>query len=79
MTRSVMTALFGITTSLRSKSVTVVARACTRVTTPVRSPTVTVSPMRIGRSNNMIKPETKFAKISCRPNPRPTPMAATSH
>ncbi len=43
------------------------------VTLPVRSRMVTVSPMRIGFSNRIIRPEIKLAKISCRPNPRPTP------
>ncbi|MNP53402.1 hypothetical protein D3C76_1478760 [compost metagenome] len=27
----------------------------------------------------MIRPEMKLAKISCKPKPRPTPRAATSH
>src|SRR5690554_2604403 len=40
---------------------------------------VMVSPIRTGRSNRMINPDTKLAKISCRPKPSPTPTAATSH
>ena len=40
---------------------------------------VTVSPIRIGFSNKIIKPDTKLAKISCKPNPKPTVNAATSH
>ena len=43
------------------------------------SPTVTVSPTRIGRSNRMISPEMKFAKISWSPKPRPIPTAAIIH
>lgn len=39
------------------------------VTLPVRSRMVTVSPIRIGFSNRMIRPETKLAKISCKPKP----------
>ena len=52
------------------------ARVTTIETMP---PTVTTSPRRIGRSNIRIKPETKFAKISCSPKPSPTDTAATSH
>ncbi|MNI64971.1 hypothetical protein D3C73_1204480 [compost metagenome] len=40
---------------------------------------VTVSPIRIGFSNRMIRPDIKLAKISCKPKPKPTPRAATSH
>ena len=76
---SVMNALFGTIISFRSQSLMVVARVLMRVTLPVRSRMVTVSPMRIGFSNRIIRPEIKLAKISCRPNPRPTPSAATSH
>ncbi len=57
----------------------VVARMRMRETTPVTSPTVTVSPTRIGRSNSTIRPETKLAKISCRPKPKPKVTAAASH
>ena len=40
---------------------------------------VTMSPTRTGRSKRMIRPETKLAKISCKPKPNPKLMAATSH
>ena len=40
---------------------------------------VTTSPTRIGRSNNKMIPDTKFAKISCIPKPRPTESAANNH
>ncbi|MNL55635.1 hypothetical protein D3C87_1790640 [compost metagenome] len=49
------------------------------VTVPVRLRIVTVSPMRIGFSNRMIRPETKLAKISCIPKPNPTLSAVTTH
>ena len=77
--RPVMNSLLGTMNSLRSQLVIVVARMRIRETTPVTSPTVTTSPTRIGRSKRMIRPETKLAKISCRPKPRPTLIAATSH
>ncbi|MNR04340.1 hypothetical protein D3C85_1202880 [compost metagenome] len=64
---------------MRSKSVMVVARMRILLTVPDRLPMVTTSPMRTGRSNRMIRPEMKLAKISCRPKPRPTESAATSH
>ncbi|MOA66901.1 hypothetical protein D3C78_1938260 [compost metagenome] len=35
--------------------------------------------MRTGRSNRIMMPEMKLAKISCMPKPRPTDSAATSH
>ena len=76
---SVMKALLGTIISLRSQSLMVVARVLMRVTLPVRSRIVTVSPIRIGFSNRMIRPEIKLAKISWRPKPSPTPRAATSH
>ena len=57
----------------------VVARIRMRLTVPDSSPMVITSPMRIGRSNRIMMPEIKLAKISCRPKPRPTPSAATSH
>jgi hypothetical protein len=77
--RPVMNSLFGTTSSLRSKSTMVVARIRTRDTVPVASPTVTMSPTRIGRSRSRMIPETKFATISCSPKPSPTPRAAISH
>jgi len=40
---------------------------------------VTTSPTRIGRSNSRMMPLMKLATISCRPKPRPTLRAATSH
>ena len=76
---SVIKALLGTMISLRSQSLIVVARVLIFVTLPVRSRIVTVSPMRIGFSNRIIRPEIKLAKISCKPKPRPTPRAATSH
>ncbi|CNU06409.1 Uncharacterised protein [Salmonella enterica subsp. enterica serovar Bovismorbificans] len=76
---SVIKALFGTIISLRSQSLMVVARVLILVTLPVRSRMVTVSPIRIGFSNKIIRPEIKLAKISCRPKPSPTPSAATSH
>ena len=48
------------------------------LTLPENVPMVTVSPIRTGRSNRMIRPETKLPKISCRPKPRPTDNAAAS-
>lgn len=60
---SVMNALFGTIISFRSQSLMVVARVLMRVTLPVRSRMVTVSPMRIGFSNRIIRPEIKLAKI----------------
>lgn len=66
---SVINALFGTMISLRSQSLMVVARVLIPVTLPVRSRMVTVSPIRIGFSNRMIRPETKLAKISCKPKP----------
>jgi hypothetical protein len=57
----------------------VVARVLIFVILPVKSRIVTVSPIRIGFSNRMIRPEIKLAKISCKPKPSPTPSAATSH
>ena len=74
-----MNSLLGTIRSLRSQLVMVVARIWMRETTPVTSPIVTTSPMRMGRSNNRIRPETKLAKISWSPNPRPTLTAAISH
>ena len=74
-----MKLLFGTTSSRRFQSVIVVARMRIRETTPLTWPTVTVSPTRIGRSSRMIRPDTKFAKISWRPKPRPTVRAARSH
>jgi len=47
-----------------------------RVTMPSTPPTETMSPTRTGRSNRIIRPDTKLAKISCKPKPRPTEMAA---
>ncbi|MNF85647.1 hypothetical protein D3C84_680520 [compost metagenome] len=79
MNCSVMKALLGTMISFLSQSTIVVARVLILVTVPVRSRMVTVSPSRIGFSNRMMRPETKFAKISCRPKPRPTESAATSH
>ena len=57
----------------------VVARMRIRLTVPDSSPMVITSPMRTGRSNKMMMPEIKLAKISCKPKPSPTPSAATSH
>ncbi len=48
-------------------------------TFPETSPIVTISPTRKGLSESKIKPETKLATISCKPNPNPTPNAAISH
>ena len=76
---SVINALLGTMISLRSQSLIVVARVLIFVTLPVRSRIVTVSPIRIGFSNRMIRPDTKLAKISCMPKPRPNVSAATSH
>ena len=78
-TGSVMKLLLGTMTSLLSKSVSVVARICRRLTVPLTSPTVTVSPTRTGRSKRMIRPLTKLATISWRPKPNPTPRAAMIH
>ena len=50
-----------------------------RLTVLEMPPTVTVSPDGMGRSNKIIKPETKLAKISCKPKPKPTVTAATNH
>ena len=79
VTWPVMKVLFGITISWLSKSSTVVARVRMRVTVPVCWLMVITSPTRNGRSTNRISPETKFAKISCRPKPRPTVSAAAIH
>ena len=49
-----------------------------RSTVPVMPLTVTTSPTRIGRSSRRMMPLTKFATISWRPNPRPTPRAAST-
>ena len=57
----------------------VIARIRIFATVPVTPLIVTVSPTRIGRSNNKMIPETKFAKISCIPKPRPTERAANNH
>ncbi|MCY1442175.1 hypothetical protein D9M71_585270 [compost metagenome] len=65
--------------SLRSKSVMVVARMRILLTVPDRLPMVMVSPIRTGRSNRIMMPEMKLAKISCMPKPSPTDSAATSH
>ena len=40
---------------------------------------VMMSPILTGLSNRMIRPDIKLANISCRPKPRPTDNAATSH
>ncbi|SVK47086.1 Uncharacterised protein [Acinetobacter baumannii] len=74
-----MNALFGTMISLRSQSEMVVARVLILVTVPVRLRIVTVSPMRIGFSNRMIKPEMKLEKISCMPKPNPRLSAVTTH
>ncbi|MOA45104.1 hypothetical protein D3C78_1674700 [compost metagenome] len=79
ISRSVTNALFGMITSLRSKSVMVVARMRILLTEPEKVPIVMVSPIRIGRSNRMIRPETKLAKISCSPKPNPTVKPAANH
>ena len=76
---SVINALFGTIISFRSQSVKVVARVLILVILPVKLRIVTVSPIRIGFSNKIIKPEIILAKISCKPNPSPTPIAAISH
>ena len=55
---------FGTISSLLFQSRIVVARVRIRVTVPVMSLIVTVSPTRMGRSNSRMMPETKFAKIS---------------
>ena len=62
ITCPVTNSLLGMISSLRSQSVIVVARMRMRVTVPETSPTVTVSPMRMGLSNRIIRPETKLAK-----------------
>ncbi|MNC74612.1 hypothetical protein D3C75_1259960 [compost metagenome] len=49
------------------------------LTEPEKLPIVMVSPIRIGRSNRIIRPETKLAKISCKPKPSPTVKPAASH
>ncbi len=77
--RPVMNSLFGTSNSFWSQLRIVVERMRILVTTPEVSPTVTTSPIRIGRSNNRISPQMKLATISCKPNPIPTPSAATSH
>uniref|UniRef100_A0A1A9UKC0 Uncharacterized protein n=1 Tax=Glossina austeni TaxID=7395 RepID=A0A1A9UKC0_GLOAU len=76
---SVINALFGTIISFLSQSVIVVARVLILVILPVKLRIVTVSPIRIGFSNKMINPDTKLAKISCNPNPKPTPNAAANH
>ena len=79
ITCPVINSLLGMISSFRSQLVTVVPRMRIFETIPVVSPTVIVSPIRMGRSKRIIKPETKFAKISCSPNPSPTVIAAINH
>ncbi|MNT83708.1 hypothetical protein D3C72_2236160 [compost metagenome] len=74
-----MKVLLGMTISWLSKSSTVVARVRIRVTVPVCWLMVMMSPTRKGRSTSRMSPETKLAKISCRPKPRPTVSAAAIH
>jgi len=64
ISRPVTNSLLGTMSSLRSNAVIQVARIRILETVPFTSPTVTMSPTRIGRSNKMMSPETKFAKIS---------------
>ena len=75
----VMNCLLGITTSMFSKETIVVARIRILETVPERPFKVTISPTRIWRSKRMMIPETKLAKISCKPKPKPTERAATNH
>ncbi len=74
-----MNSLLGTSSSCRSQLVMVVARMRIFDTTPETSPTVTISPTRMGRSKRMMRPLMKLATISCRPKPIPTLNAATSH
>ena len=76
---SVMNCLLGMTTSLLSKEMMVVARMRILLTVPDRLFRVTMSPTRSWRSNKMMIPETKLPKISCKPKPKPTDKAATNH
>ena len=81
MTKRPTTAKFllGITSSFPFHCVIVVARIRMRLTFPLTALTVTTSPTRIGRSASKIRPETKLAKISCRPKASPNVSAAASH
>ena len=74
---SVMNALFG-TITLSVPSLMAVARVLMRVTLPVRSRMVTVSPMRIGFSNRIIQAGDKVGEDLLQAKPGPTPSAATS-
>ncbi|MNJ67543.1 hypothetical protein D3C77_637260 [compost metagenome] len=64
---------------MRSKSVRVVARMRIRETVPEKEPMVTVSPIRTGRSNSMMMPETKLERISFMPKPIPTDRPPATH
>jgi len=75
----VTSSLFGTNSSCLSQLRTVVARIRIWETAPVVSPTVTISPTRIGYSNKSMSPLMKLATISWSPKPIPTPRAATSH
>ena len=75
--RPVMNSLLGTTNSWRFQLVIVVARMRMRETTPLTSPTVTISPTRIGRSASKMTPLTKLATTSCNPKPSPTLRAVT--
>src|SRR5574344_1501171 len=75
----VINSLLGIITSLLSKLITVVERIRILLTVPDRPFRVIISPTRNCLSNKRIMPDTKLAKISCKPKPKPTDNAATSH
>ena len=49
------------------------------LTVPDNPDRVIISPTRICLSKRIIKPDTKLAKISCKPKPKPTDKAATNH
>ena len=79
ITWPVISSLFGIRCSLRSKVSMIVARGLICFTTPSAPPALMISPTRTGRSKRIIMPLIKLATISCNPKPMPTPSAATSH
>ena len=75
MTRPDINSEFGTSTFWLSSVSISVARIRILRTNPSTSPTVTKSPVRIGRSNNKIMPETKLFAISCMPKPMPRARA----
>ena len=62
-------------TSARSNVCISVKRIFILFTNPCVLPTSIQSPLRIGRSNNKIKPETKLLTMFFRPKPIPTDKA----